>query len=330
MVFTESAANSGVFTATDDNDDSLVGVSTSAIGGTVATFDYNDSAESYLVATYGGSIDMVESDAGDEWNSGEEISIILTDGDLNLNTAADDDQVVKNSTKIPTIIVGSPLYMELNPVCTGATPCDSDDNRSGNGKNFTTVIDATSKIATLTQNATAAVMHDRWTLHSGYTITEVANINTSATDTRVVSWDVSGMCQDGSISVAGADSQSNKGAYAITVPMDVDGDEDLVCAIYGNNGVGYEYFVTLDFMAFGASDHDGIYRVEVKETDSNTGVFEGNVEYIMLNQLTYDQVSVSTVVDTFFNITTIGSGVDIILKSDATGNQLPRVVYAGC
>ena len=328
MVFAESAANSGVFTATDDNDDSLVGVSTSAIGGTVATFDYNDSAESYLVATYGGSIDMVESDAGDEWNSGEEISIILTDGDLNLNTAADDDQVVKNSTKIPTIIVGSPLYMELNPVCTGATPCDSDDNRSGNGKNFTTVIDATSKIATLTQNATAAVMHDRWTLHSGYTITEVANINTSATDTRVVSWDVSGMCQDGSISVAGADSQSNKGAYAITVPMDVDGDEDLVCAIYGNNGVGYEYFVTLDFMAFGASDHDGIYRVEVKETDSNTGVFEGNVEYIMLNQLTYDQVSVSTVVDTFFNITTIGSGVDIILKSDATGTSAPRVVYA--
>ena len=116
MVFTESGSNSGVFTATDDNDDSLVGVSTSALRGTTATFDYNDTAESYTVTTYGGSIDMVESDAGEEWNSGEEISVILTDGDLNLNSAADDDQKVMNSTKIPTIIVGTPLFMDLNPV----------------------------------------------------------------------------------------------------------------------------------------------------------------------------------------------------------------------
>ena len=92
MVFIESATNSGVFTATDDNDDSLIGVSSSALRGTTGLFDYNDSSESYTVATYGGSIDMVESDAGEEWNSGEEIRILLTDGDLNLNTAADDDQ----------------------------------------------------------------------------------------------------------------------------------------------------------------------------------------------------------------------------------------------
>jgi len=39
MKFIESAPNSGVFSATDDLDDSLIGVSTSALRGTTATFD---------------------------------------------------------------------------------------------------------------------------------------------------------------------------------------------------------------------------------------------------------------------------------------------------
>jgi len=342
MVFTESGANTGVFTATDDGDDSLVGVSTTALGGTVATFDYNDSAESYVVTTYGGSIDMVESDAGDEWNSGEEISIILTDGDLNLNSAADDDQVVMNSTKIPTFIVGTPLYMDLNPVCTGATDPVCGDKFSGNGINFTTSIDSVSKIATITTNHTTAVSwQDHWVFHSGHTHTQVNAMNTSTTDTRVVSWDVSGLCVDGTIDVGGLTDQANKGSAAMTGIMYDSGAspainggstgqmyEDLRCNIVGNNGVGSTYNIAIDFMAFGAADHDGIYRVEVQETDSNSGVFEGNVEYIMLNQLTYDQTSVSALTPTYFNITTIGSGVDIILKSDSTGTSAPRVVYA--
>ena len=81
-------------------------------------------------------------------------------------------------------------------------------------------------------------------------------------------------------------------------------------------------------MAFGAADHDGIYRLELEETDENTGVFAGGVEYIMLNQLTYDQVSRSSVVNTFFNITTISDSVDIILNADTTGVDAPRVVYS--
>ena len=341
MVFIESAPNSGVFTATDDKDDSLIGVSSSALRGTTGLFDYNDSSESYTVITYGGSIDMVEEDAGEEWNSGEEIRVILTDGDLNLNTAADDDQLVANMTTVPTIIVGTPLYLDLNPACgDGTTDCAS-GKVDGNGKNFTTTIDATTKIATLTQNATSTVYGpggksgltsgsgadgDRWTLYSGHTHTAVNAMNTSKTDTRVASWDVSSMCADNTIKIGGIEGQTNKGAIVLTSPM-IDGYEDLVCQVHGNQGVGYKFYVTLDFMAFGAADHDGIYRIEVEETENDSGVFEGNVEYIMLNQLTYDQVSNSAQVDTFFNITTIGDGVDIILKADSTGTDAPRVVY---
>jgi hypothetical protein len=341
MTFWESAPNSGVFSATDDKDDSLIGVSTSALRGTTALFDYNDSSESYTVATYGGSIDMVESDAGDEWNSGEEISIILIDGDLNLNTAADDDQLVNNMTTVPTFIVGTPLYMDLNPVAD--TPASG--KQSGNGLNFTTVIDGTTKIATLTQNQ-SSVWQDHWRVISGHTHTAINAMNTSAYDTRVVSWDVSALCVDGTIDVGGLLSQSNKGSAVMPSALTDNGDalalnnadtvmmmEDLRCNVVGNNGIGATYYVTLDFMAFGANDHDGIYRVEVEETGNDTGVFEGNVEYIMLNQLTYDHGRIgggavdAGGMDVYFNITTIGDGVDIILKADSTGTDAPRVVY---
>ena len=65
------------------------------------------------------------------------------------------------------------------------------------------------------------------------------------------------------------------------------------------------YTIVTDLFRFGTSGdgvsagdryNDAIYRVELEETDSNTGVFEGSLEYIMLNQLnvnasgTYDSV----------------------------------------
>ena len=60
--------------------------------GTTATFDYNDDAQSFVVANYFGTIDMDESsDLGDEWNSGETLAVTLIDQDLNKNTASNED-----------------------------------------------------------------------------------------------------------------------------------------------------------------------------------------------------------------------------------------------
>ena len=59
MVFFEDADNSGIFTNTDDADDSNLDVSATAKRGTTATFDYNDSAQSYICLLY-------TSDAADE------------------------------------------------------------------------------------------------------------------------------------------------------------------------------------------------------------------------------------------------------------------------
>ena len=112
MVFFEGAENSGVFFNTDDDSDASLVVADYAARGTAATFDYNDSAQSFVIANDFGTIDMDASSVGDEWNSGEELSVTLIDQDLNKNTASSEDLLLVNTTNghlVPSLQIGSPL-----------------------------------------------------------------------------------------------------------------------------------------------------------------------------------------------------------------------------
>ena len=56
---------------------------------------------------------MDVSGIGGTWNGGEEITVTLDDGDLNLNSLVDEDFSLTNwDQKIPTVITGSPLTLE--------------------------------------------------------------------------------------------------------------------------------------------------------------------------------------------------------------------------
>ena len=64
--------------------------------GTTGTIDYNDTAESVLVLFYLGELSIDEDKVGGEWNSGEDVSIVLTDGDVNKNSLVDEDLDLNN------------------------------------------------------------------------------------------------------------------------------------------------------------------------------------------------------------------------------------------
>ena len=82
--------------------------------GTTATFDYNDSAQSFTVANDFGTLDMDESSVGDEWNSGENLVVTLADQDLNKNTLNDEDMTLRtHNTTIPAMIIGSPITLDF-------------------------------------------------------------------------------------------------------------------------------------------------------------------------------------------------------------------------
>ena len=78
-----------------------------------------------------------------------------------------------------------------------------------------------------------------------------------------------------------------------------------------------------DIFSFGADSRDAIYRALLEETSSDSGVFEGTVEYQILNQKTADSAA------THMGITTIDDELAIILNEGRTGTDAPTVTYGG-
>ena len=88
--------------------------------------------------------------------------------------------------------------------------------------------------------------------------------------------------------------------------------------------------MVIDFFSFGfendgeASDEriaNQIIRLELEESDSDTGSLEGTLEYIMINQLNIDDEA------TYAGLTTIGNEVSFIVIEDLTGSSAPSVTY---
>ena len=88
--------------------------------------------------------------------------------------------------------------------------------------------------------------------------------------------------------------------------------------------------IVIDFFSFGfknngqASDEriaNQIIRLELEESDSDTGSLEGTLEYVMINQLNIDNA------DTYTGLTTVSDAVSFIVIEDRTGSRAPSVTY---
>ena len=83
----------------------------------------------------------------------------------------------------------------------------------------------------------------------------------------------------------------------------------------------------LDVFTFGIVDgetlNNAIYRPLLEETSSGSGVFEGTIEYKMLNQLTVDDAA------TYNDVVAVGDELVIILDDGYTGTSAPELAYDG-
>jgi hypothetical protein len=336
LVFWESAENSGIFYNTDDDDDSNLDVNASGDRGTTALIDYNDSAQSFVIANDFGVIDMEEASVGDTWNSGEELTVTLTDQDLNKNTASEDDLFVSTSTTalpIPSLKIGSPLMVKAS---TGTTP-------SGSTSSIT--VDSFSNIARYTNTTENIGLSANFTIQTGYTAAELKLMNTSNT---FFNWDFTSF-ENSTVTVSGVTLRSDQGQSMGTssnslnegnhkkgmVPVEGVGitgagtdfgvlpltvEVKLSADMDGRSTLSASPFVA-DIFSFGDGTNNAIYRMELEETDDNTGVFEGSIEYRMLNQLNHDQQS------TYIDLETVSDTIDIIVHEDLTDEDSPRVNY---
>ncbi len=101
---------------------------------------------------------------------------------------------------------------------------------------------------------------------------------------------------------------------------------ELATSLPEGNQNGTTYNIALDVFTFGEEadgtrHNDAIYRFEAEETDVNTGVYAGTIEYVMLNQINiFDQ-------DTYGGLETIGDELDIIVHEDLTDEDGVEVIY---
>ncbi len=334
LVFYEGADNSGVFYNTDDSDDSNLEVSATADRGTTGTIDYNDSAVTYLVANDFGDLDMDESSIGDEWNSGETLAVTLVDQDLNKNSWSDEDMALTNSfnSTIPSLQVGSPITLGSDSLV-GNTELDAVAHSGCNIGTF-------NKICTLTSPVTATLMDSNYSQVS-FNGTTIADMRTAGDAAAFIfaNYDVTeltGTVTDVSLVDASGDalyaastaSGAKVGLVQITTTIANTGgslveDDTLILNFTTPTGlagaIGDSIYV--DIFTFGDRVNNAIYRFLLEESDDNSATFEGDVEFVMLNQINNDLAG------TYSGITATSDSITIIVHEDLTDEDSPRINY---
>ena len=103
--------------------------------------------------------------------------------------------------------------------------------------------------------------------------------------------------------------------------MDLGAAKAAVEAIALEHIVTHEFTVVADIFTFGDGTNHAIYRALLEETDSASGVFEGTVEYQMLNQRTVDKAATHQSVDA------VSDELAMILDTGYTGGDAPEFLY---
>ena len=120
-------------------------------------------------------------------------------------------------------------------------------------------------------------------------------------------------------------------------------DNDHICDIPDNAPVdlmltfgnvdlanGTTYPIVVDLFSFGQKGdgvapadriNNAIYRLELEESGDNTGVFEGTMEYTMLNQINVRDPS------TYADLETISDAITMVVHNDMTDEDSVRVNY---
>ena len=112
VTFVELTANGGILVNYDESDNSNIRVTSNADRGRSAIVEYNDIELSIVQGFKTGKITMDVEDG--EWNSGEQIPVVLVDNDENLNSKQDEDLDIFNPAvfNVPALIIDDPFTID--------------------------------------------------------------------------------------------------------------------------------------------------------------------------------------------------------------------------
>ncbi len=347
VTVTEQGPNSGVFGTFDESDNSSIVIRADAKRGTSSSIDYNETAVSIIIGLGFATVDMIAID--DEWNSGEEISVELFDEDANKNSRADEDLDLNNPNVdlIPTLRTGTPATLGELDVATltaGATNVDLGSEVQGfsdrallttaDSITFGNALDTLSlQVGTMKDFYAAAPIDDadfngfalfNYDIRSLEDNADIDSVDISIKDVTIAT-DVS--ASQGLILLDQTHVDALDG-------FSVNTDLDIVFTV--NTGTattiptGTVLPIVVDIFGFGFLN-DGlednerianqIIRLELEETGDNTSLFEGSLEYVMINQLNILDPT------TYADLSTIADDPSFIVIEDLDDEESPRVTY---
>ena len=353
VTITEQGPNSGVFGTYDESDTSVLKTTNNAKRGTSASVDYNETPVTILVGFDFGTIDIQPSD--DEWNSGEEVPIVVVDGDANKNSRADEDLDLNdpNVALIPSLRTGTPNTLSGPNQNTGFTAVLANITSTqatfpNNGTSFQKFSDR--GFITLGQNTTVLdgdnLVLTFGTMDNVFRSTPVNNANFHGY--ALFNYDVRSLNNEGTvnvnnvdISLAGVPIASGAGLQGLillngttfgALPANTTLVADFTLNTSGTGFLdnGVQLPVVADVFGFGFLN-DGledeerianqIIRIEAEETGDNTSTFEGSLEYTMINQLNILDA------ETYTGLSPIADDPSFIVIEDLDDEESPRVNY---
>ena len=233
-----------------------------------------------------------------------------------------------NST-IPSLQVGSPITLSASSLV-GNTENAAEGHSGCNIGTF-------NKICTLTSPVTATLMDSRYTQVS-FNGTTIADMRTAGGDATYIfaNYDVTELT--GAVTEVTLVDASGDALYALTATTEEVGLVQITGALTAAgvplvetdtlilNFTGVLVGATgdsiyVDIFTFGDRVNNAIYRLLLEESDDNSATFEGDVEYIMLNQLNVDQAA------TYSGLTTTSDSITMIVHEDMTDEDSPRINY---
>ena len=200
-------------------------------------------------------------------------------------------------------------HISTNPIPDGLTAINVTDAADGTfNVTFTAVDDMFA----------AGVIENNAAIHAAVADAEEAADLDAATASNVI------------FAATGADGGAPQGFQtAIDEINDTIADATIDSVLADINAAAEEYIVPTDFtivadiFTFGADANHAIYRALLEETGPGSAVFEGTIEYKMLNQINADDP------ETHADIAAVGDELVIILDGDYTGTGAPTVAYGG-
>ena len=325
----ETGTNTGVFESTSE-----IKVMKTADPGQSFSITYAGEDQQIIVGDFSDTIELI---ADGTWDPREDLTVRLTDENLNLDTEADDN-ITAASENIPVVILGDPITLgTTNPTIISMNNNDTVDDITDDLPTGTIAVNS-AHVGTLIQNDTATNIELTLTLSkdqvsqimstSSYIYymgpAMVAFDHDENVDTPVA---IPGLSEALAASTDGVtlteasvsdDDDNVENGITITIRYDV-------LAINATNAVIFDIFTIGDYEnddGDTVTENHAIYRALLEETSSDSGVFEGTIEYQMLNQLTVNSPS------THDDIVALDKDLEIILDSGYTGTDGVTVEYS--